>query len=629
MFILFVLLGLGCSPKVVEEDREPCSETFPQRTALYGDLHAHTALSFDAGGYALQLRVADALAFAQGESVLLPPYDENGVGTRAAQLERPLDFVGITEHGELLGEVSLCTDPTSSGYSSDSCENYRSGNGALVFGTFMASTAPKRAEDLCGPDGQVCLEHAAKRWSEMRQAAEAAYDRTSACTFTAFPSYEYTNSMSVTNLHRNVIFKNDIVPERPVTFYEAPTPDSLWTQLAEQCKDAGTGCDVVVIPHNSNLSNGQLFTPLVSQNLEYDRQTSSLRARMEPLVEVFQHKGDSECRNGFDDVIADVDPLCSFEKLRPVGDTQCGDEVGTGGMRLWGCSHRLDFVRNVLKEGLAEEARLGSNPYRLGFIGSTDTHSGMPGYVDSVDFLGHVATADDTVEERLGEGTITHDAVIYNPGGLAAVWATENTRTAIFDALQRRETFATSGPRIPVRLFAADAYDADLCDQIDWLQVADKGGVPMGGTVEKSKTSPTFLAWAAQDEGTTSKPGTPLQRLQIVKGWRETDGTLREKVFEVAGDPNNGATVDTNTCEASGAGAKTLCAVWQDPDFNAEQSAFYYVRAIENPTCRWSTRQCLEVEAATPEAVPPSCSDASIAKTVQQRAWSSPIWLSP
>ena len=201
MFILLVLLGLGCSPKGVEENREPCSETFPQRTALYGDLHAHTALSFDAGGYALQLRVADALAFAQGESVLLPPYDENGVGTRAAQLERPLDFVGITEHGELLGEVSLCTDPTSSGYSSDSCENYRSGNGALVFGTFMASTAPKRAEDLCGPDGQVCLERAAKRWSEMRQAAEAAYDRTSACTFTAFPSYEYTNSMNVTNLH--------------------------------------------------------------------------------------------------------------------------------------------------------------------------------------------------------------------------------------------------------------------------------------------------------------------------------------------------------------------------------------------------------------------------------------------
>jgi len=345
---------------------------------------------------------------------------------------------------------------------------------------------------------------------------------------------------------------------------------------------------------------------------------------MEPVVEIFQHKGDSECRSGFEDVAAEIDPLCAFEKLRPADDTQCGDTPGSGGMRLWGCVHRLDFVREVLKEGLAEQARVGQNPYRLGVIGSTDSHSGLAGYVDSVDFLGHVATVDDTVEERLGEGTITHDAVIYNPGVLAAVWATENTRTAIFEAIARRETYATSGPRLTVRFFGAKELPDDLCERSDWLKVADKKGTPMGGVLTKVSDSPTFLAWAAQDAGTTTAPGTPLQRLQIVKGWRDAAGTLHERVFEVAGAPDNGASVDTDTCETTGAGFEQLCQVWTDPTFEPDQSAFYYVRAVENPTCRWSTRQCNQI---APDERPASCTDGRLRPVVQQRAWSSPIWV--
>jgi hypothetical protein len=636
--MIALLLALACTssdPQVVDsstpyvEEREACAESFPERTALFGDLHVHTALSFDAGGYGTQLRTADALAFAKGGAVTVPPFDEDGGGGRTAQLARPLDFVGVTEHAELLGEVAICTDPDLEGYESDTCESYRTGNGAFEFGSFMAALDPVRATDICGEDGARCLQAASERWAEMRDATEAAYDRTEACSFSAFPSYEYTNTESVSNLHRNVIFKNDMVPELPVTYYEAPTPEDLWTQLASQCKDAGTGCDVLVIPHNSNLSNGQLFIPRNSSGGAADAELTELRSRMEPLVEVFQHKGDSECRNGFEDVDAEEDPLCEFEKLRPADDTQCGEEPGTGGMRLWGCAHRLDFVRQVLKEGLAEESRVGSNPYRLGFIGSTDTHSGIPGHVDSVDFLGHVGTADDTLEERLGEGTVTHDAVIYNPGGLAGVWATENTRTAIFEALQRKETFSTSGPRITVRLFAGADLPLDLCEREDRLELADAGGVPMGGEVQASGDGPVFVAWADKDPGTSDRPGTDLQRLQIIKGWRDSAGNLHESVIEIAGDENNGAAVDTDTCEVSGKGSESLCAVWTDPDFDPSSSAFYYLRAVENPTCRWSTIQCKTLKAKAPEAMPSPCTDGSIPQTVQQRAWSSPIWVSP
>jgi len=635
--IPLLLLLLGCKDTPDDtgtapppgEDREDCAETFPERTALYGDFHVHTALSFDAGGYGLKLRTADALAFAKGEQVSLPPYDEDGNGTRTARLERSLDFVGITEHSELLGEVSICTDSTKEGYDSETCQGYREGIGALEFGTYMAAPDPMRSEDICGEDGQRCRDAAAERWAEMRNATSQAYDRTSECSFTAFPSYEYTNTEYISNLHRNVIFKDDNVPDLPVTYYEAPTPAELWRQLASQCTNAGSGCEVIVIPHNSNLSNGQLFTPAQSTDLAADQGLASLRAQMEPLVEVFQHKGDSECRNGFDDVVAEQDPLCDFEKLRPDGDDQCGDTPGNGGMRLWGCSHRLDFVRNVLKEGLSEEARIGINPYQLGFIGSTDTHSGIPGYVDSLDFLGHVATMDDTPVERLSEGNITHDAAIYNPGGLAAVWATENTRTAIFEALQRKETFATSGPRIPVRFFANKDLPSDLCENPDRLALVDADGVPMGGSLSELSKSPSFIAWADKDPGTATSPGTDLQRLQIIKGWRDADGVLNETVYEVAGDPLNGASVDTETCEASGSGSESLCAVWTDPDFDGSESAFYYVRAVENPTCRWSTRQCNQLTSEGEDPLPVRCTDGSLPLTVQQRAWSSPIWVSP
>ncbi|MEM6788200.1 MAG: DUF3604 domain-containing protein [Myxococcota bacterium] len=621
---LVIASATGCSgfddPSPTGElPREDCALSVPTRQALYGDLHAHTILSFDARSYDTVLRPADAYRFARGEAVMLPPLVD-GVGTRAVQLDRPLDFAAITDHGELLAEVYRCNTPDSPGYESANCELYRRdvGSGALHFGFQVSADDPQRFPDVCG-DG--CRDTIADRWREMVDAAEDAYDKTSACAFTAFPAYEYTNSRSISNRHRNVVFAGRTVPEIPVSYYEAPTSYALWTQLREQCRDADDECDVIVIPHNANISNGNLFNQDRADELGIDRVAyGRLRAEMEPVAEIFQHKGDSECRNGFPSVDAEPDPFCDFEKLRPADDETCGDATGSGGMRGGGCSHRRDFLRNVLKEGLEEDASLGINPYVFGFIGSTDTHNGTPGYVASEGFEGHVGLADDTDEERLGEGNITHDGAINNPGGLAAVWAEENTRASIFAAFRRRETFATSGPRIRIRLFGGWSLPDDLCQREDAVTFAYEQAAPMGSQLPpRGAEAPVFYVSAEADAQSV-----PLDRLQIVKGWT-AGGRSRERVFDLAVAGGARPTVDPTTCVANGAGAAALCAVWTDPDFDATEGAFYYARVLEGPTCRWSTQPCATFVGPDPTG----CSDPRVALTVQQRAWSSPVWYRP
>jgi len=348
---------------------------------------------------------------------------------------------------------------------------------------------------------------------------------------------------------------------------------------------------------------------------------------MEPLVEIFQAKGDSECRNGFELEGAPEDPLCSFEKLRPDPFEDCGDEIGTGGMRLWGCLHRLDFVRYVLKEGFRQEREYGLNPYRFGFVGATDTHNGTPGHVEAEGFPGHVGTADDSPEKRLGPGTITHEGIVSNPGGITAVWALENSRDAIFEAWKRREVYATSGPRISVRVFGGWDFPDDVCaSPQDIPQIGYELGVPMGGVLSESESdAPLFLLWAEMDSGTEKYPGIPLQRIQIIKGWIDADGVTHELVYDVAGDANNGATVDEDSCVPQGTGAESLCVRWKDPSFDTGQSAFYYARVLQNPTCRWSTYQCAEF---SDEERPLGCGTL-VPETVQERAYTSPIWYVP
>lgn len=631
------LLAAGCpdaetappGPSPYSEAREPCAERDPLRKAYFGDLHVHTAFSFDAWTYDVRTTPAEAYRFARGEAIRLPPLDADGKGTTEVRLDRPLDFAAVTDHAEYLGEVSLCTTPGSPAYDTPTCAAYRPPQSSFL-GLGVGADPPVRA-DFC-QDTTLCTDAAAPVWQVTRDAAEEAYDRTSACRFTTFVAYEYSLSPLATNLHRNVIFRNAEVLPAPITTYEAETPRELWAQLDLRCRRAGTGCDVLAIPHNANLSNGQMFEVEAPGDAPVDeqRRAAALRASMEPLVEVYQHKGDSECLSGIGPAVGGPDELCAMEKQHFPPFQDCGlDGTGKGGLGGFGCVSWRDYLRGALETGLLEGERLGENPYKLGFVGSTDTHNGTPGAVEESTYRGHLGLADQSPELALGTTALAGAPLLSSPGGLAGVWAEENSRDAIFDALRRRETFATSGPRMVVRLFAGWGYPADLCARPDLVAEGYARGVPMGADLppRPQTGSPTFVLSALRDPGTEGHPGTPLQRAQIVKLWVDAAGTPHEAVIDVAGDAGNGASVDLATCEPQGPGADSLCAVWADPDFDPARPALYYARVLENPSCRWSTHLCNSLPADQREAL--GCGSLPVPATIQERAWTSPVWYTP
>jgi Protein of unknown function (DUF3604) len=614
------------------EQREACAERNKYRNLYFGDLHVHTRLSFDAYGYEVRTTPAQAYAFAKGEELALPPLDAEGNGTRSVQLSRPLDFVALTDHQEYLAEVHLCTTPGTGAYDSALCRLYRGGGDMIVaiFGIRFTDPSPARFRDICQATGDECRETAMEIWRSVVQAAEDAYDGSSACSFTSFVGYEYSGTPRVANNHRNIIFRNAQVPEMPPSYFEKTTEEGLWAGLRDTCLDLENGCDVISIPHNMNWSNGNMFV-LDYRHLSPEEQAevALLRETMEPLAEVHQHKGDMECRNGFDGI--DDDPLCNFEKIRDPDAVDCGDGPGMFGIAGAGCVSRYDFIRNILKLGLSEHRRLGINPYRLGVIGSTDTHNGTPGMTEEYEFHGHVGVADDTTDKRLIKMQVTHNTPAYNPGGLAAVWAVENSRDALFEAFRKREVYSTSGTRIRVRFFGGWDYSPELCEDPDFVSIGYARGVPMGGRLAKrpgEASAPVFAVMAMQDPGVQDRPGTPLQRIQIVKGWIDGNGEEEEQVFEVAGDPNNGADGDRGSCDRLGEGWEKLCAVWTDPAFDLDLMAFYYARVVENPTCSWRQMDCSTYSPTDPD-LPETCLDARFQKVIQERALTSPIWYDP
>jgi hypothetical protein len=334
-----------------------------------------------------------------------------------------------------------------------------------------------------------------------------------------------------------------------------------------------------------------------------------------------QHKGDSECITDLDR----TDEQCGFEKL-PY------DRFGGkyyDGMRF--TPESGSFVRAALGTGLLLGKRLGVNPLQLGFTGGTDTHIAAPGLVDEEGHPGHGGAS--TVKPQ---GPVLPDDIEYNPGGLAVLWAEENSRDALFAAMRRRESYATSGPRIVVRVFGGFGLPATSCDDPAFAARGDAGGVPMGGVLPPapdSDAAPGLAISALRDPGTAARPGARLERLQVVKTWLDGD-TPREKVFDVAGRAGDGGAVDPRTCAPTGRGADTLCTVWTDPAFDAQAPAAYYVRVLESPTCRWNAYVCnaAAVDCDRPPTVPaglaPCCDDA-VPKTIQERAWTSPIWYAP
>jgi len=578
----------------------------------------------DANVFGTRLRPDDAYRFARGESVTLP-FGNGREGGWPVQLERPLDFAAVTDHASNFGAVRLCTTPGLVPYDTPACQSYR--RPIDIAGTAQLRSVIQRmrkqlgsdlvATSVCGEDGERCRNATGIVWKETQDAAARWNDDSKNCEFTTFVAYEYTATPELTKIHRNVIFRNEKTLPAPISYADEPSAIRLWERLRDECLESGTGCDVLAIPHNSNLSNGHMFAVEYgdAKTKQEQAEVARLRARIEPVVEMMQMKGDSECRNGLWNVLGGNDELCNFEKMRPADTPDCQDGTGQGALAGDGCVSRLDYARYALIEGLREADRIGVNPYEFGLLAATDGHDATAGAVE-----------ENRLDLRMGRATATPG---MNLGGLAGVWAEENSRDAIFDALRRRETFGTSGPRMRVRFFGGWNYPESICQSPDMAAQGYANGVPMGGRLAQRPAAarsqaPVFVVSALRDPGSETQAGTPLQRLQIIKGWADSQGRFHQSVIDVAGKANNGATVDAKTCAPRGPGHDQLCATWTDPDFDPRQRAVYYARAVENPSCRITDWACL----APAEQKPPWCAEREL-ETIQERAWTSPIWYAP
>ncbi len=632
-------------PYTITEEREPCRDYRPEKQVFWGDTHVHTAYSFDASMWDTRNDPDDAYRFARGEPAGILPYSEQGEAQRWVQLPRPLDFAMVSDHAEHLGRIDICARKDLLGYYSINCRIFR-GRPQLSFFTNLAMPLILkeltlqndnwrflkklfRAEQpplFCGPDNRRCYEAARPVWKRIQAAAERAYDRSTACRFTSFVGYEWT-AYTGGNIHRNVVFRNERVPADPISANEAPEAPGLWRALDRECIQGVPGCDVLVIPHNSNVSRGLMFPdPGGERTAPHNPRTAVLSARFDRLFEIMQHKGDSECWYGQ----GIADELCAFEKL---SYDALGAQISP---RFAIPSHPSDgFLRPVLSSGLVYQRQFGVNPYRLGVIASTDNHLGTPGSVEEYNFVGHTGISANRNFQNMSAGLRLPDSPNFNPGGLAAVWAEENTRDSLFSAMRRRETYGTSGPRLEVRFFGGWNYPADLCRNPDWVKEAYAGGVPMGGVLAAdaapgTAAAPRFLLYARRDPGVAGHPGLPLQYMQLIKGWVDERGTAQEKVYDVAGNPDSEAGVDSD-CRPHGAGYQRLCQVWSDPDFDAGRDAWYYARVLQNPSCRWSARWCSAqgVNCEDPASVPAgmeACCAADHRRVIRERAWTSPIW---
>ena len=372
------------------EDRAPCADRDLNRQALWGELHVHSSLSMDAWLWDVRNGPDEVFAFAKGEETFLPPLNDAGAPTRPARLERPIDFAALTDHASFQGEVALCTRPGSSRYDSEACKLFR-GDVAIEpgplgeFGAQMSALSdaldiaremPSRSAALCGDQSYMeCLSSMKTVWEEQQEAAERHYDRSAGCRFTTLHAYEYTATPRLAKIHHNVIFRNANVPVSPIAWIDTPDIDDLFEALREQCLDAGIGCDVLTLPHNSNLSNGNMFA-ITGKDLplEVQRARATPRRDIERLAEITQIKGDSECRNGFASVIGGTDEFCDYEEWRGPEVEDCGLDMG--------CVSRKDYIRYALLEGFREKARIGVNPFKLGIVGATDAHNANPGDVE-------------------------------------------------------------------------------------------------------------------------------------------------------------------------------------------------------------------------------------------------------
>ena len=617
--LLLSLVVTACSDNSTTSSEEPqlSSSSAPEttsaipsgynteRNAYFGDLHVHTMYSFDAFIFGTTSSPDDAYEFAKGGTLTHPAgFDMS--------LDTPLDFYGVSDHAFYLGVLRQMADPSTEISKHPAAAGMSTLGGSddrgAKFGAILAFMRSGRGEEINDPSIRK------EAWDDIVASANRHNDPGN---FTAFVAYEYTASTADSgNLHRNVIFRDDIAPELPFSRLDSSNPEDLWAWMDN---NRANGIESLAIPHNSNGSNGSMFMLTDNAGRPIDDAYANLRMRNEPLVEITQVKGTSDTHPA----LSPNDEWADFEIMPFRIATSLYSEPNGS------------YVRQAYLNGLKMQAEGGVNPYKLGVIGSSDTHNAS--YAgDEDDYWSKVGLRDADgvlrgsvpLSEPRANGELYADTYFntWGAAGLAGVWAEENTRAAIYDAFRRKETFGTSGTRMKVRFFAGN--DLPELDDEDLIGKAYGGGVPMGGDlIANAAEIPSFIAWVAKDPNSAS-----LQRLQIIKGWVK-DGEAQELVFDVACsdggsiDPtshrcaDNGAQVNLSDCSISeGLGAVELKARWQDPSYDPNQHAIYYVRALENPTCRWSTWDAIRAGVAPRSDLP---------ATIQERIWSSPIWITP
>ncbi len=645
---LLFLSFVGASAEAVPgpwartETREACANFSLYRQPLFGDTHVHTAYSSDAVFAGTREDPRGAYRFAQGQSIGLPPFDAQGDPTRSAQLRRPLDFTAVTDHAEQFGEIQICQTPGLPGYDSAECVSARAQLetppgplptllpplGVITFLLGYGALTPPQRFSWCGPGGADCLAEASLVWQDTQSAAEEFYDRSAACSFTSFVGYEWSGQPAGNNLHRNVIYRDGgdkAIQADPFTVYPpygSDNPANLWKWM--QAYEDKSGGRVLAIAHNGNLSNGLMFPVVESFGQPVDRAYAEARARWERLYEVTQTKGTGEAHP----VLSPTDEFANFE-IWEKGNLD-------GSVRKTPEMLEFEYARAALKTGLKLEQSLGTNPHKFGLIGSSDAHNGLSALAED-DFFGKTVPQEPSPErmtkpfvDNKQTGVRIMDWEV-SASGYAAVWATDNSREALWDAMQRRETYATTGPRMAVRFFGGWEFaPGDAHNRLP-AAVGYAKGVPMGGDLRTAPDgkSPSFLVAALKDP-----LGANLDRIQVVKGWMDADGALQEKVYDVAwGDadkrrpgrdgkvPAVGSTVDiANASWSNTIGDPELIAVWKDPDFDAAQRAFYYARVIEIPTPRWTAYDAKYFGVKPP---------AGTTMVLQERAYTAPIWYTP
>jgi hypothetical protein len=590
---------------------------FPTRP-FFGDTHLHTSFSMDAGAFGARLGPKEAYRFAKGEEIMASS------GQRV-KLSRPLDFLVVADHSDNMGffpklfagDPNFLADPTGRRW----YDMIQSGKGAEaaidIIVSFSQGKFPKALESLPGTAAYRSA------WRETIKAAEESNDPG---RFTAFIGYEWTSNTGGNNLHRNVIFRDDGTKASLVEPYTtqkplgSDNPRDLWKWMASyEQKTAG---NVLAIAHNGNLSNGRMF-PIIESftGKPLDREYADTRAQWERLYEVTQIKGDGEAHP----FLSPNDEFANFERWDK-GNLDLSELKKPDMLEF-------EYARSALKNGLKLEQQLGVNPYKFGLIGSTDAHTGLAA-VEEDNFFGKTSSSEPDADRATHPFIKTDKATIMGweqtSSGYAAVWATENTREAIFDAMQRKEVYATTGPRIIVRFYGGFDFEAKDGENRLPAKIGYTKGVPMGGDLSNAPKgkSPTFLVAALKDP-----IGANLDRYQVIKGWLDAKGQLHEKIYDVAWSagrkpdpktgklPSVGTTVDVdNATWTNTIGAPELIAVWSDPEFDPAQRAFYYGRVIEIPTPRWTAYDAKYFGVKMPKEVP---------MTTTERAYTSPIWYTP